>query len=171
MRSRSTRILLIAAVVAGVVLISMLVGLAGGLIGHVSTDIDINSGRLRERRQALRFVLHEQVTETAFSHLARRYGPSSTSAVWKPARYRALGISQYFGPDQMDYELGRAVSTCKNAVRLFELQQFGEEEKRTMISSLLRLLREGNVEGMDAEVMKADKKTDLQTAPPVSSGD
>ena len=109
-----------------------------------STDIDINSGRLRHRTTVFgRWVVAEEIEETAFSTFAEEIGIRTGPAIWHPVMSRTVWnrISPH-------YNYHGAERWLEQFMVMGEAAGWDENEKRDLAIVVAGLLRSGDIDAI-----------------------
>ena len=130
------------------VLALAVVGLLLQFGGERLTEIDVNSGRLRERVLVFGIVIREKVRETPFSGLVARHIGEATPPKYEPAYAKELGLMQLGGGGHTDYARCGAILPMNQLPGLFELFPSARAREAEIVTHMLTLLREDRAREM-----------------------
>ncbi len=127
----------------------VVITLAGTLwSGLVVRDIDLNSGRVRERRYVLGLRLEERLIDTPFAQLAAGYRPVEGPPSWREATRTALGFYKFFFPQYSSTRYGGLISACNDFVKVMAVIKPDHVESEELVSNVLQFLRRGDEEAI-----------------------
>jgi hypothetical protein len=115
------------------------------LLGHPwvfirYTDVDLNSGDLRTQVRVCTLAVKTEIKPSNLSREVRRLGINvPDTRVWKRAYERRL-VSRI----HVDYSYGRVVVACNVLVDLLASANAPDEERRTVLKSLMASLQTGD---------------------------
>ncbi len=115
------------------------------LLGHPwvfikYTDVDLNSGDLRTQVRVCTLAVKTEIKPSNLSREVRRLGIDVPAThLWKHAFESRLVNRSY-----VDYSYGRVVSACGTLVDLLASANAPDEERRTVLKSLMASLQTGD---------------------------
>lgn len=133
-------------VVAGVLLLVVWILWPTGVFDVVlrQRDIDINSGRERERVEVFGIPVSSTEKETPFSQLVARCGLASTPAQWR--RFHTGG-----GSARINYRYGGIRARVEDTMKVFEFLDVPQSEQARLVEAMMRCLRDGRYFHTDAD--------------------
>jgi hypothetical protein len=104
------------------------------------TDIDLNSGGTRDVAYVFSLCVKNRIQESDLSREVRRLGIDVPGTrVWKRAFESYLVEGVY-----IDYSYGGVVATCGQLLRILDLTEASDQERRVALEMLLTSLRTGD---------------------------
>lgn len=116
-----------------------------GQIGIVfTTDIDVQSGRIRERKIWLGMTYHHRVYDTEFSERVQRLGLAGSTEEWRRSTWQS--DSPLGGIGFRCGAMGSAASKCKAAGDWLEALEVPDEGAKPFVERLLFLLQRERIQ-------------------------
>jgi hypothetical protein len=107
-----------------------------------STDLDINSGRLRHQVHVLSVRVCERTEESALSREIRRLGIQTPSMpIWKCAGESRLVRSVF-----VNYRYGGVLAEATTLVMELDLMEMADEDRRVVLGKFMEALQSGDPE-------------------------
>ena len=117
------------------------------LWGTRLTEIDVSSGRVRERVLVLGITVRQTARDTAFSRLVSKYVHDIPSPNYKPAFVGDVGLKRLWaewvwGREFMCYRYGSAMGPMRMLPELLEAAHLGSDREAEIVTRMLTALRE-----------------------------
>jgi hypothetical protein len=129
------------------ILVAVLLGIVGMTVllsTHEVTEIDLGSGKVRQRQYLWGLCVRTRRSDTEFSRLCDRLGIKARPEDWHRV-YRFF----FFPPIRVSthYRYHNAIGICEDFTKILSYSSLTEQEKREEVSFFLDLLRR---DGRDA---------------------
>ena len=113
------------------------------VIGHIerihTTEIDVQSGKIRDRREFMGIVYVDKVSETEFSKVVQSLGLTGSTEDWRGAGQRRdallMGTGYWCG------SMGSGVSNCYSVGDVIRDHDLPEAVVRPLVERMLSLLQ------------------------------
>ncbi len=113
------------------------------------TDIDINSGRLREGVEFAGLAVHERIVETHFSLIAE-----AANRRVRPPDWRRVSEEPFWGLTIRHFKYHGVPTALEQAVLACELHEVSMEDRQRLVQELLRNLSNDDARGVEATVLR-----------------
>ena len=128
------RIVVIASTITFLVVVYCLINQEGFNCRH--TEIDVNSGDVRESRYFAFVKIHEKVVRTGFSDRAREFGLVTLNPKWRRTATETFIIRSH-----TNYKCGGTINSCRLLMQIVDQCNAKQEIQRNAIRDMLNCLQ------------------------------
>jgi hypothetical protein len=124
--------------------------------GYRTVDIDVRSGRIRERKYGFGLLVSDRVVETEFSRCAVELSLVESPPLWKWADANTAGLAR-LGVLYECGKYGKAIAACKNLMLHEEIEGADRARRTEDIAQFLRLMQSGDLHEMQRIIAERGK--------------
>jgi len=111
------------------------------LIFRIETDLDVNSGDIRQRKYICSILVEDNIQTTPFSQEIRRLGLIlNKERIWERAEGK-IKLNQY---GRSKYRI--AINMCNLLVDMFDDYNISDEDRFIILQNAFKNLQAGNIE-------------------------